>query len=445
MTTTTTEFEFYKRGKVRDLYTTPNNELLIVHSDRLSSFDRKICDVSGKGHILTEMTTFWFNATKNIVPNHYLKSFKNYILAKKCTVIPIEFVVRGYITGNTKTSLWTNYNISRNYCGIYFPEGLIKNQKLSEPVITPTTKGETDEPLTMQEILDRGVLNKEQLDYISRVVLELFSFGTEIARKSGYILVDTKYEFGFDSEGNILLIDEVHTCDSSRYWKLNSYQERFSNGEEPEKLDKDQIRDYVRSAISDPYKDSIPEIPESIKSQVLNTYSKLYTDLSDTKLGELVTYNEDNTRLEDHQHVYNSIKYTETKKKVIVILAGSTSDEQHVLKIKREFTREFNLVIHVHYCSAHKNTKQLLDILDYYNSSYNTKMAYITVAGRSNALSGVVACNTNRPVIACPPFKDKNDMMVNINSSLQCPSKTPVMVILEPNNVYLSVMRMFNM
>ena len=414
MTLHMNNYEKVKTGKVRDLYKLDTDHYIIHHSDRLSSFDRHICDVEGKGELLCKTAAWWFKKTSHIIPNHVVAINGKDLLVKKCEVIPIEFVVRGYITGSTSTSLWTHYkNGARTYCGERFPDGLVKNQILKTPVLTPTTKDEHDEPLSCQDIVDRGILTSDQMNEMRNIVFHLFAFGQEEAAKRGLILVDTKYEFGYDKEGNIILIDEVHTCDSSRFWRASTYKTRFANGEEPEKLDKDSVRDYVKSKC-DPYKDAIPEIPQSCKDHVLRCYKELYTRLSGGR-GDCLA----------------------------VILSGSPSDASHVEKIQHELVTQ-GIGFESYICSAHKKTRQLLDILDRLEESIN-RIIYITVAGRSNALSGVVACNTKAPVIACPPFKDKMDMYVNLHSSTQMPSAVPSMTILEPNNVALACRRMFDL
>lgn len=434
-------YQFLKQGKVRDIYRDESSPdtLVFLHSDRLSSFDKHICMVNGKGNILCRTTSWWFNQTSHIIPNHMISARDNYILAKACDVIPIEFVVRGYITGSTSTSLWTHYNKGvRNYCGINFPEGLVKNQKLDAPVLTPTTKDVHDEPLSCEEIVSRGVLNQSDLDYIRGKALELFNYGSQLAHQKGLILVDTKYEFGRDKTGRIVLIDEVHTCDSSRYWKLDTYQERFNAAEEPEKLDKDSCRDYVKS-VCDPYNEPIPEIPDDRKARVYQCYLELHNMLT----GE--GYQGDTTAVTDslNQSLVTEMVNSNEARNMVVILSGSPSDAAHIDKITGELDKQ-HLNYQAFICSAHKYTQKLLNILNDLEAS-NYRLVYVTVAGRSNALSGVVACNTRHPVIACPPFKDKLDMLVNVHSSLQCPSKVPVMTILEPNNVAISISRIFSL
>ena len=264
-------------GKVRNIYKHEDiNKLYIETTDRLSSFDKHICNLEGKGKLLNLISVYMFKKTRYIIPNHYISHNENTMIVKKCTPFKIEFVVRAYITGNTKTSLWTHYNNGvRNYCGIDFPENLKKNQKLDFPVITPTTKDIEDVPISKNEIVEKNYMTMKECDFIYNKALELFKYGEFIARNAGFILVDTKYEFGKDNDGNILLIDELHTCDSSRYWIKNTYDNKFANNLEPDKLDKDCIRDWVKNNC-DPYNDNIPTIPEELKNKTLESYRYFY-------------------------------------------------------------------------------------------------------------------------------------------------------------------------
>ena len=428
-------------GKVRDRFSLGYNLICFHITDRLSSFDRHICDVPGKGRLLNMTNKWWMDRTQHIIPNHLLYIEDDYFISKKCRVIPLELVVRGYMTGSTNTSLWTHYNKgTRNYCGVDFRDGYNKNEKLDNPVITPTTKGEVDELISYDEILRRQVVTKEELDFIYEKAMELYLFGVETMEKRGLILVDTKYEFGYDVNGNIILIDEMHTCDSSRFWTIESYQK----GGEPRKLDKDSARNYVKT-LCDPYTvETIPEIPLEKKEEVFNCYKELYLSL----VGESGVNNDDlvfnsNHLLENRRERIINNYFEREHNQLCVILSGSDKDYKWVNKIRNNL-EDYNIYSHEYVCSAHKKTKELMTILDRYNRE-NRRIIYITVAGRSNALSGVVACNTNNPIIACPPFSDKMDMFTNINSTLQMPSNVPVMTILEPVNVAISCQRIFSL
>ncbi|MBT5378313.1 MAG: phosphoribosylaminoimidazolesuccinocarboxamide synthase, partial [Opitutae bacterium] len=216
-------------GKVRDRYDI-GNQLLLITTDRQSAFDRVLASIPFKGQVLNLTSAWWFENTKHIVNNHVIEvADPNVITARKCKVLPIEFVVRGYITGSTSTSLWTVYKEgSRNYCGNPLPEGLLKNQKLEKNLLTPTTKEEDhDRPITPEAIVSENWLTQEEWDEASNYAMALFEHGQRVAAENGLILVDTKYEFGRAEDGRILLIDEIHTPDSSRFWIADSYQKRF--------------------------------------------------------------------------------------------------------------------------------------------------------------------------------------------------------------------------
>jgi phosphoribosylaminoimidazole-succinocarboxamide synthase len=206
----------------------------------------------------------------------------NVTLAKKCKVFPIEFVVRGFITGSTSTSLWTVYNNGdREYCGNFLPEGLKKNQKLDENMITPTTKEEDhDRPIAPNEIVSEGWMTQKDWDYCSSKAMELFNYGQKTALKNGLILVDTKYEMGKDNDGNIVLIDEIHTPDSSRYWLADTYQDRIKNEKEPQNIDKEFLRLWFVDNC-DPYNDKeLPNAPEELVIELSKRYIYLYETIT---------------------------------------------------------------------------------------------------------------------------------------------------------------------
>ncbi|MES2223312.1 MAG: phosphoribosylaminoimidazolesuccinocarboxamide synthase [Patescibacteria group bacterium] len=274
-----------KIGKVRDIYIQPD-KIILVSTDRHSSFDRIIAHIPNKGQILNQISAFWFENTKDIVPNHLLEvPDPNVVVVKKCKVIPIEMVVRGYITGSTNTSLWVLYkNGERDFGNFILPDGMVKNQKLEEPVLTPTTKSdEHDRPITPKEIVDEGFMTQALWDEVSDKAIKIFKRGQEIALKNGLILVDTKYEFGVDEEGNVTLIDEVHTPDSSRYWQAETYQSRIDKGEEPENFDKEFLRLWFKEH-SDPYKDTVlPEAPEEMVLELSRRYIQIFEQITGNK------------------------------------------------------------------------------------------------------------------------------------------------------------------
>ncbi|STX40911.1 phosphoribosylamidoimidazole-succinocarboxamide synthase [Legionella donaldsonii] len=266
------------QGKVRDFYDL-GGHILLITTDRLTAFDRHLALIPYKGAVLNLTSAWWFEQTRHLVPNHIIAvPDPNVVVAKKCTVFPIEFVVRGYITGTTETSLWTQYQRGvRDYCGLYFPEGLQKNQRLQEPVLTPTTKeAHHDRPISPAEIVAEGWMSEEDWAAASTLALKLYQAGVERAEKHGLILVDTKYEFGRDKEGNIMVVDEIHTPDSSRYWLATNYQARIAAGLEPENIDKEFVRLWFAKHC-DPYNDKVlPQAPRELIAELSARYIQLY-------------------------------------------------------------------------------------------------------------------------------------------------------------------------
>ncbi len=279
-TMTATNFTFGPKrvGKVRDTYDL-GDKLILITTDRQSAFDRVLAAIPFKGQVLNQTSAWWFEQTKNIVPNHVLSMpDPNVTIGKKCTVFTVEFVVRGYITGTTSTSAWVNYEKGiRDFCGNVLPEGLKKNEKFDSPIITPTTKSdEHDRLISPKEIVDEGLMSKEEWDETSYYAMKLFLFGQEKAREHGLILVDTKYEFGKDADGKITLVDELHTPDSSRYWLAATYEDRLAQGLEPENIDKEFLRLWFKEHC-DPYNDKdLPSAPEELVIELSRRYIQLY-------------------------------------------------------------------------------------------------------------------------------------------------------------------------
>lgn len=273
------------RGKVRDNYDLPADATqgprrLIISSDRLSAFDRILCCVPWKGQVLTQTARFWFDATGDICPNHVISyPDPNVVLGQRLDILPVEMVVRGYLAGTTGTSILTLYKKGqRQMYGHTLPDGLRDNQALPAPIITPTSKafdGGHDEPLTAAQIVAAGLLTQAQWDTVSATALKLFARGQDMAKARGLILVDTKYEFGLDPAGRIVLADEIHTPDSSRYWIAEGYEAAYAAGTRPPSFDKDVIRAWV-AARCDPYIDPIPDIPAEMIALTSRVYIEAY-------------------------------------------------------------------------------------------------------------------------------------------------------------------------
>jgi phosphoribosylaminoimidazole-succinocarboxamide synthase len=278
------ELPNHYRGKVRDNYDLPDGRRIIIATDRLSAFDRILTAIPCKGQVLTQIARFWFDATSDLCANHVIDyPDPNVVVCRRLEILPVEIVVRDYLTGTTGTSIWPMYQSGqREIYGIRLPDGLRENQRLPATIITPTTKAEQgshDEPVTSDEIITRGLLTSEQLRTVSELALALFARGGAIAEQRGLILVDTKYEFGVEPEGRIILADEIHTPDSSRYWIRDSYERQFAAADPPETLDKDFLRRWV-AARCDPYRDPIPELPAEIIAETARIYIDAYETIT---------------------------------------------------------------------------------------------------------------------------------------------------------------------
>jgi phosphoribosylaminoimidazole-succinocarboxamide synthase len=267
-------------GKVRDNYTTADGRRFIVVTDRISTFDRVVGTLPLKGQILNQLAAWWFAKTAHVTKNHVLSvPDPNALEAVECTPLPVEMVVRAYVTGVTSTSIWTHYAAGkREFCGNRLPDGLKKNQKLEAPILTPSTKaekGDHDVSASRAEILAMGRLAPADFDHAADAALRLFDFGAKLCREHGLILVDTKYEFGRTPQGEIVVIDEVHTPDSSRFWFADSYEERFAKAQEPESFDKEYVRRWLaeRGFKGD---GPIPEIPDEVRVEATRRYLTAY-------------------------------------------------------------------------------------------------------------------------------------------------------------------------
>ena len=270
-------------GKVRVSYELPDDERLFVTTDRLSAFDRIVAAVPYKGQVLNELAAWWFANTADIVPNHVRGvPDPNVTIGVSAQPLPVEVIVRGHITGVTSTSLWKRYaDGERTIYGYELPDGLQQHQQLDTPIITPTTKAEGgahDEALTCAQVVDDGLVAADLWARVQTAALALFARGQEIAANAGLILADTKYEFGLDPAGQLIIIDEMHTPDSSRFWVAATYAERIANGDDPESLDKEPIR---RALIAAGYKgdgpspDLGPDVTAQTTARYINAFERL--------------------------------------------------------------------------------------------------------------------------------------------------------------------------
>lgn len=280
-------------GKVRDCYTTQDGRRLIVATDRISAFDQVIGTLPYKGQLLTKMAAFWFEKTKDIAPNHLLSvPDPNVMECVECRPLPVEMVVRAYVTGVTSTSIWTAYERGeREFCGNRLPDGLSKNDKLPAPILTPSTKAEKgghDVSASRAEILRITGMSAAEFDVAAGMAMALFQAGAAHAKSRGLVLVDTKYEFGVRADGKVIVIDEIHTPDSSRYWFAGTYAERKARGEEPESFDKEYVRRWLASV---GYKGDGP--PPALPTEVRIEAARRYVEAYETITGEAFVPNAD--------------------------------------------------------------------------------------------------------------------------------------------------------
>lgn len=265
-----------EQGKVRDSYRQGDRRILIA-TDRISAFDCVLGTIPFKGQVLNELAAFWFEQTRSIAPNHVIEvPDPNVMVVRECEQLPLEFVVRGYLTGTTKTSIWYHYQMGvRQYCGHVLPEGLRKDQKLPRPIVTPTTKKEKhDRPVSREEAIAEGLIDAATFDAAAEICLRLYEFGVQYAASRGLILVDTKYELGL-YRGRLVVTDEINTPDSSRYWFADTYQERFEAGQEQRKLDKDYVREWLASK-GFRGEGSPPSLSDEVRVEAARRYIQAY-------------------------------------------------------------------------------------------------------------------------------------------------------------------------
>ena len=416
-------------GKVRDSFRISDKERMLVVSDRISSFDSVLnCIIPGKGAVLNSISSWWFDRTKDIIDNHFIKMIDpNIALVKEAVPVRIEMIVRGYLTG----SMWRRYhNGDRVFSGIKVEDGFYKNQKFNQPLLTPTTKEEHDREITPEDIVKEGWATQDIYDQMAEISMKLFRKGTKILKEKGIILVDTKYEFGL-LDGKLILIDEIHTPDSSRFWSITDYQQDALNIDQ---MDKEYVRQWLLNNKVD------GKIPELLPPDVIAETSRRYQDICHKITGEKLKFND---RYDINQRISaNLVSEGIIKDAYVFIIMGSPSDKEHCHKIK-SILDKYNIFTQMRVVSAHKNGERIPQILYELNNSIEPGVI-IAVAGRSNGLGGALAANSALPVISCPPFKDKIDMMVNINSTLVMPSKTPGLTVIDPKNAALAAIRCLN-
>lgn len=428
-TVQTPQLRLLHRGKVRDsFYLTPTTRLIVV-SDRISAFDLKIRTlIDGKGEILNRLAAFWFEKTAHIVPNHVVSLPDGQaMVVRECVPIRVEMVVRGAICG----TMWRGYKSGqRNFSGVALPVGLTENALLATPVVTPTTKEESDREITPDDIVSSGLIDAKTYGQMHDVALQLFELGRQIAASKGLILADTKYEFGL-YDGALMLMDEIHTPDSSRFFDAAAYAVDPLN---IASFDKEFVRKWMRANRSD---GALPlDLPDDVVRETRNRYAMLFERLTGAQLP--VDPRPPLQRLRD-----NLIANGLISDGYVAIVMGSRVDLAWCESIAVEI-RRYGITVDLRVISAHKNGNQIVQAANEYNSSLEPG-AVIAVAGQSNGLGGALAAACNLPVINCPPFKDDADYLVNIHSSLRMPSKTPAATVCHPKLAALVAMRALNL
>lgn len=406
-------------GKVREAWPLPNGKRVLVTTDRVSAFDRVLGTIPFKGQVLNQLSAWWFDRTRDIVKNHMVAvPDANTMIVRDAEPLPVEIIVRGFLTGVTSTSLWTMYaaGVERPY-GLELPAGMHKDDRLPQPVLTPTTKalaGQHDAPLSGAEVVARNLVPEALWHKIERTALALFAEGQRVAEAAGLLLVDTKYEMGL-VDGELVLIDEVHTPDSSRYWVKSAWQARTPE-RPPEHLDKELLRKEL-AAIGYRGDGPPPALTDDIRVRLAARYVELYERLTGSAFEPAGG---------GRQRVEQALSSP-----IVPILMGSKSDLEHGMRVKSAL-EHLGIASELRVASAHKSPALLLEVLDGYESDPRPK-CYIAIAGRSNALSGLLCAAVTAPVVTCPPYSDRFGG-ADVFSSLRMPSHVAPALVLDPEN-----------
>lgn len=425
----TPQLKTLHRGKVRDSLRIDDATRLLVVSDRISAFDRVLeTPIPLKGEVLSRLSNWWFAQTADVVPNHVLRvPDPMATLVREVLPIRIEMIVRGYLTG----SMGRAYDSGvRTFCGVDLPEGLKTNQRFAQPLVTPTTKEKNDREISPAEIAAEGWTTAERYAQMRDVALRLFERGTRLLAEKGLILVDTKYEFGLMGD-QLILIDEIHTPDSSRMWDRAAYDQ---DPLEVESHDKEYVRAWLRqNRRNGEYPTALPE---DVVRETSRRYVEIYERITGAKLE--ISSEDPRARLTRNLSAAGLIQDG-----FVAIVMGSRADLDHAEKMK-SIIEPYGIHVDLRVCSAHKNGEDLAPLVAEYNHAIEPG-AIIAVAGLSNGLGGALAANAALPVISCPPFKDGTDMLLNLNSSLMMPSQVPAMTVVRPKEAALAALRALNL
>ena len=428
-TVSTPQLRTIHSGKVRESLRVNEATRLIVATDRLSAFDRVLkTPIPAKGAVLNSLSSYWFEKTRHIIENHMLRQLAiNAMLVKEVFPIRIEMVVRGYLSG----SVWRRYaNGERCFSGAVVADRMQRNERFPVPLLTPTTKEKKDREITPQEIIGEGWVAQETYEQMEQASLQLFQCGTDVLAEKGLILVDTKYEFGL-LDGKLILIDELHTPDSSRFWSADNY------AEDPETVSP-WDKEYVRAWLLEQEKEG--ERPDQLSDEIVEETSKRYRAIYEKITDEPLPAAAGDPGGTLYQRLVDEAMI---KDGYVAVVMGSPSDLVFSQRIA-QYLADYDVAVDMRVASAHKTPEAVQTIAQEYNDSLEPG-AIIAVAGLSNGLGGALAANTTLPVFNCPPFKDASDMALNINSSLMLPSMTPASTVIRPENASLAALRSLNL
>jgi len=413
------------RGKVRESFRVDRSRRLVISTDRLSAFDRVlVTPIPGKGAILNSLSAFWFEQTRDIVSNHLVRSVADRaMVVEEATPIRVEMIVRAFLTG----SAWRAYRSGRRtLSGVDLPDGLERNARFREPIVTPTTKEAHDTEISAQDIVATGLATEDSYRCMEAAAQALFARGTELLRARGLLLVDSKYEFGL-RDGEVILIDELHTSDSSRFWSLEAYERDPQNVEAWDK-------EYVRRWILEQEQGGLSRdsLPEGIVEETKRRYAELYERVTEKQAPPVPA--------DAMAHTVSQLVASGLMRDACVtIVMGSPADREHAMKIAGHLDGH-DIAVRLRVASAHKSPAYVEALARELSDSAEPG-AVIAVAGLSNGLGGALAANTNLPVINCPPFVDRTDILLNLGSSIMMPSCTPAMTVLKPQNAAEAALR----
>ncbi len=415
-------------GKVREIYEVDPDTLLMIATDRISAFDQVLeSPIPSKGVVLDGLSAFWFHETSDIVPNHFIRQVDPCAsLVRRVEPIRVEMVVRGHVSG----SMWRRYSKGeRTFSGQPVPDGLGCNAPLPSPLVNPTTKEASDREITPAQIVSSGLASQELYDQMEATALALFKRGSQLLASRGLILVDTKYEFGL-LDGQLTLIDEIHTPDSSRFWWAQAWER---DPEKAPQLDKELVRAWLLKNRQD------GNIPRSLPEAVVRETTRRYREIFQLITGGAAP----DPGPDPNERLYrNLVSHEVIRDGFVLIVMGSPIDQDHCKKIKAH-VESYGIAAHMRVASAHKNAEDVAAMASFYNLSLEPG-AGVAVAGLSNGLGGALAANLNLPVVNSPPFKDRLDLLININSSLMLPSKTPAGTVVRPESAAMLALRSLN-